>query len=333
MVTFVALSLLVAVLALAYLFAPLLRQRVAVGGVLVAASLVITAGLYLLVGTPEALDPSRRHAPRTLDEAIARLEQELRREPNQAEGWRLLAEAYRAQGRAPDAAQAWAQAVAAQPKDPDLLAQAAEARALAAPDRRFDAAALALLHRALEMDPTHQRAAWFLGVAQRQSGQPAEAAKTWEALLARVDSTTASALRTQIDAAREEAGLAPLEHASAGEGAGMTGVRVHVDVAPTLRDSLPPDTAVFVLARVPGGPPMPVAVERLTLADLPADVVLDDGDSLMPTRRLSQVPRVEVLARASASGTANAASGDLESAPAEAALGGSVSLRIDRKRP
>ena len=60
-----------------------------------------------------------------------------------------------------------------------------------------------------------------------------------------------------------------------------------------------------VIARAPDGPPMPVAVERHALQDLPLDLVLDDGDSAMPTAKLSALQEVEVFARISASGSAN----------------------------
>jgi cytochrome c-type biogenesis protein CcmH len=331
---FVIAALLLCAIALAYVFAPLIRERATAGAALVALGIGATAGLYALVGTPDALDPARRATPTTLADATVRLEQELRRDPMQVEGWRLLAEAYRAQGRMADASNAYTRALTFLPKDPDLLAQAAEARALAAPDRRFDAQAISLLDRALAMDPTHQRAAWFKGVAQRQAGRAADAARTWEALLARVDSGTGNSLRTQIDAARADAGLPPLP-ASGTTPARSPAARVTVRVAlsTALAGSLPPATPVFVLARVPGGPPMPVAVRRITLAELPADVELGDVDSLMPTRRLSDVPRVEIVARASASGMANAAKGDLESRPVSVDLGGRVQVTIDQLRP
>lgn len=327
MTGFLAAGLLLAVATLVLVFAPLLRQHRASGISLIAIGLVTTAGMYTVVGTPDALDPARRATPRTLDSAIVRLEQELRRDPRQAEGWRLLAEAYKAQGRVADAASAYERVIALQPKDPELLAQAAEARALAAPGRRFDEQAIALLARALEMDPTHQRAGWFLGVAQRQAGRPADAAKTWEALLTRVDAGTATALRTQIQSARADAGLPPLP-----EEAPPARVVVRVDIDPALRGRLPPATPVFVLARAPGGPPMPIAVERIRLADLPTQVELTDADSPMPTQRLSSLKRVEVLARASASGQANAGPGDLESQPAPVDVGTSTDLRISRIR-
>lgn len=327
---FIAAGVLIGALVLAYVFAPLMRRRPVVGAALVAAGLAVTAGLYLLVGTPDALDPARREIPRTLEAAILRLEQELQRDPKQAEGWRLLADAYLANNRPGDAARALARAVELQPRDPDLLAQAAEARALARADRRFDTEALDMLRRALEMDPAHQRAAWFLGVAQRQAGRPADAARTWEALLSRVDESTGAALRAQIQSARADAGLPPLADGAPTKAAGA--IRVTVDIAPDLRSRLPAEATVFVIARAPAGPPMPVAVERVKLGDLPTTVELDDADAAMPTRRLSQVGRVEVLARASASGSANATAGDLESDAVPAEPGAKITLRIGQVR-
>jgi cytochrome c-type biogenesis protein CcmH len=70
---------------------------------------------------------------------------------------------------------------------------------------------------------------------------------------------------------------------------------------------------VFVIARVPGGPPMPVAVQKHALAELPLQVTLDDADSPMPTQPLSAHPEVEVFARLSASGQANRQDGDVDS--------------------
>lgn len=328
--TFIAMALLLGLVVLVATFWPLIRQRPAIGGVLAGAALVLVSSLYLLVGTPAALDPANVHAPDTLADAVQRLESELARKPGQADGWRLLADAYRAQGRPIDVARAYAQAVRYAPRDPDLLAQAAEARALAAPDHRFDAEALAYLRRALAVQPAHQRSRWFLGVAQRQSGQAAKAAATWQSLLADVDPATAGALRPQIDAARTDAGLPPLPADAVPAARVLT---IDVDIAPALRNGLPADAAVFVLAREPRGMPMPVAAKRLRLSDLPATITLSDADSPMPTRRLSQLQNVEVLARVSRGGTANAAAGDPESQVRVVKSNGRVTVTIDHARP
>ena len=295
------------------------------GGMLVAVAL-----LYLAVGTPGALDPAARQAPATIADAVARLEAELARSPQQAEGWRLLGRAYAAQGRATDAAEAFARVARLLPEDPDVLVEAAEARALARDDRRLDEQAVAWLDRALAIVPGHQRARWFRGIAHRQAGDPAAAAASWEPLLAGVDAATASSLRAQVDLARADAGLPPLPPAPDAPAAGMAPVVVTVDVAPALAARLPAGATLYVIARQAGGPPMPVAVERLQPATFPVRVSLDDADSLMPTLRLSQVADIEVVARLSESGDATAAAGDLASAPAAARAGASVAVTLDR---
>jgi cytochrome c-type biogenesis protein CcmH len=297
---------------------------------LMAAVPVLAIALYLVVGTPAALDSEARQrfadAPRSLDEAIAGLRAELERNPAQADGWLLLGRSHAMQGDFAEARDAFARALELVPDDANLLIEAAEARAQANAGNRFDDEAIALLHKAATLDPTNQRAPWFIGIAHRQRGEDAEAAAAWEALLPRLDASTAAALRQQIDAAREAAGLEPLpapapatlpEAAPAGDG---VRVRVALDPEFASRVRLRGDATVFVIARIPGGPPMPVAVQRHLLQDLPLDIVLGDDDSPMPTQKLSALPEVEVSARLSGSGDATRNEGDIESAPVRVTL-------------
>ena len=329
---FAGLSAALAVAVVAYVLRPL---RVAGRGPVLAigtGAVAAAALLYLLVGTPAALDPAARQAPATMEDAVAQLEAELARSPQQAEGWRLLGRAYRAQGRAVDAAAAFAHAADLLPEDPDALVEAAEARALARDDRQLDARSVAWLEQAMASVPGHQRARWFRGIAYRQAGDPAAAARTWEPLLAGVDAATAASLREQVDLARAEAGLPPLPTAPGPSGGDMAAapIVVAVDIAPALAGRVPDGATLYVIARAAGGPPMPIAVERLPASGFPLSVTLDDADSLMPTLRLSQVAAVEVVARISASGDASAAPGDLESAPVRVVRGAPVAATLDR---
>jgi cytochrome c-type biogenesis protein CcmH len=309
---------------------PLWRSRVAVGAAVTASLALATALLYLVVGTPAALDPAQRTPPATMDAAIVQLRTELERNPDQPEGWRILARAYASEGRTDEALQAYGQAIQRAP-DADVLTEAAETRARSDANRRFDDESVAMLRRALELQPAHQRARWFLGIAHRQAGRHAEAARTWEPLLAAVDAKTAATLRPQIDAARAEAGLEPLPEAAP---ASATGLTVEIALAAGMANRLPPNASVFVIARAPGTV-MPVAVERVPASGLPITVHLDDGDSPMPTRRLSELDRVEVIARVSASGDAMSRSGDMTSAPVtvDDAAGGDIAITIDRVVP
>ena len=58
------------------------------------------------------------------------------------------------------------------------------------------------------------------------------------------------------------------------------------------------------------GPPMPLAVKRLQLKDLPVTLSLDDDDAMMPSMKLSSFDQVVVGARVSFSGNPVAQSGD-----------------------
>lgn len=298
--TFIPLAAALAILVLALLLRPLWQQTraVAVGvGVL---ALCTVGLLYRLVGTPQALDPAVVRGPQTLTEAIGQLEAALREHPDQTEGWVLLARAYQSEGRRLQARDALAKAVALMPNDPDILVEAAQARADADPQRQFDAAAIALLQSALQVNPAHQRARWFLGVSQRQNGQNAQAAATWAPLLEQVDARTASSLREQINLARADAGQPPLPEPAAPKPL----LTAQVSLDPALARQLPAGASVFLIARQVGGPPIPVAARKHALAELPLTVPLSDADSPMPNLKLSQVRQVELLARISLDGNA-----------------------------
>ncbi|MBD9469273.1 tetratricopeptide repeat protein [Pseudoxanthomonas sp. PXM01] len=302
---------------------------------------IATFALYRVVGTPAALEPQATTAgmPATLDEAVAQLEAELKKQPNEPEGWRLLGKSYAALQRYGDAQKAFERAVQLLPTDADLLVEAAQARLFANPERKLDAEAIALLDKAIAINPDHQRALWFVGLAQRQEGKHADAAKTWEPLLAKVDPNTAATLRTQINEARAEAGLPPLAEtaptpAPAADAAPAL-LTVTVDLAPALKSKLAPDDTLFVFARQMGGPPMPVAAKRLPVSAFPVTVPLSDGDSPMPTLKLSQLPQVQLVARVAKGSGPAAQSGDLEAdaVTADVNAGKTYTLTIDRVVP
>ncbi|MET0755845.1 MAG: cytochrome C biogenesis protein [Pseudoxanthomonas sp.] len=323
--TFIAIAVVLGALVLGGVLWPLWREsRPLDAGGMVALGLAAFA-LYRAVGTPSAIDQIANAPPVSLEAAIAELKSELKRNPNQPEGWQLLGKTLASEGKLAESSEAFAQAVKLLPDDPNLLVEAAQARLYASPDRKLDTQAVAWVRHALSQQPGHQRATWLLGISQRQNGQPAEAAKTWEPLLSQVDPATAATLRQQVDAARAEAGLAPLPAAPVQPiaqtvSANALTIKVELDPDFASRVRLRGDTTVFVIARIPGGPPMPVAVEKHTLQDLPLTLTLDDGDSPMPTQKLSALKEVELIARLSASGDPMRREGDLDSKPVRVVL-------------
>nr|WP_225561603.1 tetratricopeptide repeat protein [Rhodanobacter sp. DHB23] len=309
--------------ALALLLLPLLREgrrhgrprgvfALALG---IALLLPIGAGaLYLHIGTPVALDGVPA-APRRMDfqQALTELRTHLQQQPDDAQGWALLAEATTALKQPADARDAWGHVLKITPNDVAAMVGWAETDSMARSDHLIEGRALDLLHRALELQPDSQRALWLLGISQFQHAQYADAAATWRKLqpLLEPGSTVAKTVAEQIANADARAGIKPSAEPApaASQGAAL---KVEVSLAPALKDKLHPGDQLYVYARAASGPPMPLAVAKLAADALPATVTLTDAMAMTPELKLSSVARVVVAARISHSGEPIAQPGDLE---------------------
>ena len=88
-------------------------------------------------------------------------------------------------------------------------------------------------------------------------------------------------------------------------------ITVTVGIASTLEDSVAPSDTLFVYARVPGGPPMPVAVKKLSAPPIPREIVLSNQDLMLEGAGLESYPSLEGGAHISQSGTVRKMPGDL----------------------
>ena len=308
--------------ALALLLWPLVRHGRRQGrsagifalALVVAFALPLAAGgLYLLVGTPVALDGVPAAQPAMdIDQAVAELRGHLKQQPGDLQGWILLAQTEAAMHRNAQARDAYEQALRIDPHNGSAMVGWAEADSMARADHRIEGKALELLQQDVQADPASQRGLWLLGISQFQHDDYATAAATWHRLLPLLDpgSTVANAVTEQIAVAEARAGGKPAPDAKASSAGPQ--LAVQVELAPTLRDKLKPGAALFVYARAESGPPMPLAVARLDAAKLPARVTLTDAMAMAPQLKLSSTDKVFVGARVSASGQAIAQPGDLE---------------------
>jgi cytochrome c-type biogenesis protein CcmH len=341
---FAGLSIALAIAVFGLVLRPLWREKPLSTAIIATAFVGGTLALYRFVGTPQALDIDSVQTPHNMAEAVAMLERKMAQTPER-EGFVLLAEAYTRLERHQDASKAWERALSMASTDrsalPTELAAAAEARMQTDLNRRFDARAVEYLERALEQDPQHQRARFFLGLALRQQGKAKEAATMWEPLLTQLDAANAVTLRKEVQAARRDAGLPPLPSAAEPDrdtGSATqndAGIRVVVALDPDFaaRVRLRGDASVFVIARAVGGPPMPVAVEKHPVSALPLRIVLDDADSPMPTAKLSSLKEVELVARLSESGDAMRQENDLESKPVRVSLPAKAAVTLTLGTP
>lgn len=317
---FVLLAAVMVAAALALLLFPLLRRRhegpsrgVFLVALIVALILPIgTGGLYLLVGTPAALNGVAKAAPQIdIQQAITQLRTHLAQQPNDVQGWSVLAQAMTAMKQPTEARDAWDHALKADPNDVAAMVGYAETDSMARADHLIEGRSLDLLTRAIELQPDSQRALWLMGVSQFQHAKYAEAAATWRTLqpLLEAGSSVAKSVAEQIANADARAGIKPAATAAKTTGAALT---VDVSLAPALKTKLKPGDQLFVFARPTSGPTMPLAVVKLEADKLPLTARLTDAMAMTSDLKLSSVPRVVVEARISHDGQPTAQPGDLE---------------------
>jgi cytochrome c-type biogenesis protein CcmH len=286
------------------------RASRALVAILAAAIPAAAVGVYAVVGNPGALAPlEEQHAAtvQQLDAMVARLAARLRENPDDADGWKLLGRSYAALGRFNESVDAYAKGAARAPRDADLLADFADALAMAR-GQSLEGEPEKLVLRALEIDPRHLKALALAGTAAFGRRDYSGAVAYWERMLPLVpaDSEDARSIRASIEEAKSRAvARAPL--------------RGTVSLSPKVKERAAPDDTVFIFARAAEGPPMPLAIVRKRVRDLPLQFSLDDSMAMAPGMRISAFPRVVVAARVSKSGEAKPQPGDLQGASAPVA--------------
>lgn len=251
-----------------------------------------------------------------------------------------LAQAYVATGRPRDAIPLFAE-LNARVQNPDWMVAEAEARmALDQTRASADPQAQRLLEQAVAIAPGNGKALWYSGLIALETGDLAKARERWSAL-ARLDvpPEMRKLLQARIDDISARIGPAPADGgeqiASASASLPETRITLRVRLDAALAADSAADATLFVFARAPTGPPMPLAVHRGRVADLPATIALDDSMSMLPTARLSQFDEWDISARISRSGQALPAAGDLQGSRRvkRAELGSVIELTIDTRLP
>jgi cytochrome c-type biogenesis protein CcmH len=309
--------------------------------VVIGAALPLVAfALYFAVGDFPALLPGGAANPQSeahnvseaqIRELTGRLAARMEKEPDNVEGWTMLGRSYTALGEFAEAARAYGNAVARSGSDATLLADYADALAMAQ-GRRLDGEPEKLIERALAIDPQNLKALALAGSAAFERHDYPAAAAYWERILKVVpeDSQFAQPVRASIAEARELAKQpsAPVSVARAATAADKAppaakAVSGIVQLAPALAARVAPDDTLFVFARAAEGPRMPLAVVRARAKDLPFKFTLDDRNAMAQGMKLSSQKQVIVGARISKSGNATPQNGDLEGASPPVEIGAS----------
>jgi cytochrome c-type biogenesis protein CcmH len=332
----------------------------------------LALGLYWKLGNPQALlaepvaaqlagDPKTPGSEVTITQIEGMVTQMAERLENpppgmkpDAQAWEMLARAYGAIQKFPQADRAYARAIELAPSNAQLLADRADLLALIQ-GQSSSGEPMRLVERALKLDPKNLKALALAGSAAFERKDFATATNFWKQAraLAPADSEFAGSLDKSIQAANEAGGapagavsgtpatVAAVAATSPGAGAAApttgspsSSVSGEARLAPALASKVAPGDTVFIFARAADGPRMPLAILKRTAAELPIRFTLDDSMAMSPQMQLSKFKQVVVSVRVSRSGNALPQSGDLvgQSGPLSTGASG-IALVIDGVQP
>lgn len=337
---------------------------------------ISTLAMYQYLGSPQYLEYQGASAgqsvtahgsggqqaapPATMEELIERLKQRLEQNPEDGEGWFLLARTYMAEERYTEALQALRKTHAIFGDHPAILLGLADAMAMTK-QGNLTGEASELIDRALEMEPGNSTGLWLGGMAAQQNGKFQLAVDRWAMLIPMIeeDAKSQMQLKELIDNAVNEAqengievkvsmvkvptelptinnpdsikvDAEPVQNSKAAPvaEAGAPAIKAWVSLDQSIAANALPTDTVFVFAKAVAGPPMPLAAFKTTVAELPMEVTLDDSMAMMPQMKISSFEEVAVSARVSKSGQPRESAGDLVSAAVPVKVSGMVGIEL-----
>ena len=184
------------------------------------------------------------------------------------------------------------------------------------------------LKEALALAPGQRKPLGLAGIMAYELGNYQQAIEHWKALWIQLPEgsmearTIANGIGRAAEVLEEQGTRVDLSW--------MVPARVEVTVALSddVRQQVPVNATVFVLARKLDGPPMPLAVQRLVVSQLPTTVVLDNSMAMAAGASIGDVDEVTITARVSLSGQPMAQAGDWQGQVFNVPTRGSEAIQV-----
>lgn len=316
---------------------------------------ILAVGFYVFLGQPDLLDGAKKqtavpeHAGQasangasklgTIEEIVEKLAAKMKEEPDNAEGWFMLGRSYMSLERYEEAVAALEKTNQLVPDNPVIMLRYADALTMMS-GGQISGKPFELIKRAVEIKPDDPTGLWLLGMGYEEQGEYKKAISYWNLLLPILkDEKSISEVKNLIRLSKRKGGINAEEvsttQVTAVEKKSIQQLTVRVSVDKSKLKDVSENDIVFIFARALQGPPMPLAVVRKQVKDLPLEIILDDTMAMTPTMKLSSFQQVQVIARISKSGNAKAQPGDFESEVRIASAGQKekVELTINKSTP
>lgn len=213
------------------------------------------------------------------------------------------------------AAEAYREAAAAGDLSADEWANYADASASA--DGKLLGAPVALIDRALKLEPEHPKALWLKASALHDAGRFGDAIDVWQHLQRVLPENSADAKIVAQNIAEDRQLNGQVTSPISADQAKPASISGTVDIDPALKARATRGATLFVFAQSLDSPGPPLAVMRLSVEEWPVRFTLSDAQAMLPARRLSNFQNVKIEARISSHGQPLAQSGDLQGTSAK----------------
>ena len=295
---------------------------------------VFAISLYAFLGQPELIEGGKKqtatapagHASSngagklaTVEQMIDKLAAKLKENPDNAEGWFMLGRSYMSLKRYKEAAEALEKTNQLVPNNPTVMLQYADALTMSR-GGQISGKPFELIKKAVEIKPDDPTGLWLLGMGYDEQGEYQKAISYWNLLLPLLkDDKSINEVKSLVRQAKRKSGIDVAANSdskpanTAAEKKSITSLNVSVSIDKKLLKHVSANDTVFIFAKAVNGPPMPLAVVRKQVKDLPLEVVLDDSMAMVPSMTLSSFDQVQISARVSKSGQPRAQSGDIQS--------------------
>ena len=291
---------------------------------------VLLAGTYLTIGNPTALNTSQISeisnqedqgiesllAESQIDSeqiqlAINTLEEKIKQNPKDLQSLNLLANTYLISDQNQKAVETLEKLIAQGQNDADTLIKTADAYAFAE-QGVFNIRAKQLLSQAMQQAPNHPQGLWLSGMVAMQENDTNSAKRYWNQLLPILSGTPQEQELKNI--------LQELESNTA-QNFGKNNISAKtINVSISLSDdfankhpNITGEEVVFVIARAKQGSNIPLAAKRLTLNELPADIIITAQDAMVTGNSIQDFQEITLSAKISKTGDPTIIEGDINS--------------------
>lgn len=282
---------------------------------------ILAVSLYGFLGKPELIVTSNNqttipaHASAngagnanlvSVEELVEKLAARLKQQPDDAEGWFMLGRSYMSLNRYKEAAIALEKTNQLVPNTPTIMLRYADALSMSR-GGQISGKPFKLIKKAIAIKPDDPTGLWLLGKGYDEQGEYQKAISYWNLLLALLkDDKSINEVQNLIRHAKIKSGVNVAQELKSvsivAKIKPITSLKIKVSIDKKLLKDVSENDVVFIFAKAINGPPMPLAVVRKQVKDLPLEVVLDDSMAMIPNMMLSSFNKVKITARISKSG-------------------------------